>query len=132
MRPVFGDAFYFVAWLNRFDQHHSKAVEFARRYTGEIVTTRFVLVETADALASSLRVKARSFIDIIETDSANIIVRKEPDLFRKGLALYGERLDKHWTLTDCISFIVMDELDLTDALTGDHHFEQAGFNALLK
>ena len=49
-----------------------------------------------------------------------------------GLALYANRTDKDWSLTDCISFVVMNERGITDALTGDHHFEQAGFAALLK
>jgi predicted nucleic acid-binding protein len=39
-------------------------------------------------------------------------------------------MDKNWSFTDCISFIVMEQEGLIDALTGDHHFEQAGFNAL--
>jgi uncharacterized protein len=41
------------------------------------------------------------------------------------------RRDKEWSLTDCISFVVMKERGLTEALTADHHFEQAGFKALL-
>lgn len=53
-------------------------------------------------------------------------------LVRRGLALYNERPDKEWQLTDCISFIVMSDEGLSDALTGDRHFEQAGFKALLK
>ncbi|MEX0702442.1 MAG: hypothetical protein WD069_10140 [Planctomycetales bacterium] len=58
----------------------------------------------------------------------------EPDaaLFDAGISLYESRADKHWSLTDCISFVVMQQHGLVDALTGDHHFEQAGFNALLK
>jgi len=50
----------------------------------------------------------------------------------RGLALYISRPDKDWSLTDCISFVVMKERGLTGALTADHHFEQAGFVALLK
>ena len=50
----------------------------------------------------------------------------------RGVALYAERPDKDWSLTDCISFVVMRTMDITEALTGDRHFEQAGFTALLK
>ena len=53
-------------------------------------------------------------------------------LFDRGVARYVERDDKAWSLTDCISFVVMEDLGITDALTADHHFEQAGFVAMLK
>jgi len=53
-------------------------------------------------------------------------------LFDAGVVLYGHRMDKHWPLTDCISFVVMEHYGITEALTGDRHFEQAGFVALLK
>jgi hypothetical protein len=46
--------------------------------------------------------------------------------------LYAERPDKGWSLTDCIFFVVMRQQGIIQALTGDHHFEQAGFSALLK
>jgi predicted nucleic acid-binding protein len=52
-------------------------------------------------------------------------------LFAAGVELYGTRPDKEWSLTDCISFVVMKREGLTDALTGDRHFEQAGFKVLL-
>ncbi len=66
-----------------------------------------------------------------QTPQAQII---PPDklLFDEGLELYRQRPDKGWSLTDCISFIVMEREGLTEALTGDHHFEQAGFNILFK
>ncbi|MGH9755060.1 MAG: type II toxin-antitoxin system VapC family toxin [Blastocatellia bacterium] len=60
------------------------------------------------------------------------IVPPSPELFEAGISLFRERPDKAWSLTDCISFIVMERESLTEALTGDHHFEQAGFVALLK
>lgn len=50
----------------------------------------------------------------------------------QGIELYSQRPDKNWSLTDCISFQVMKSFGITEALTGDHHFEQAGFVALLK
>ena len=54
------------------------------------------------------------------------------DLFDAGVELYVRRPDKAWSLTDCISFVVMREHGMNEALTGDRHFEQAGFIALLK
>lgn len=53
-------------------------------------------------------------------------------LYQEGITLYQQRPDKKWSLTDCISFIVMRREGITEALTGDHHFEQAGFTAVLK
>jgi len=53
-------------------------------------------------------------------------------LFERGVGLFRQRPDKEWSLTDCISFVVMRDASLTEALTGDHHFEQAGFSALLR
>ena len=50
---------------------------------------------------------------------------------RKGWELYSSRLDKDWGIIDCISFVLMEERNLIEALTGDHHFEQAGFKVLL-
>jgi predicted nucleic acid-binding protein len=54
------------------------------------------------------------------------------DLFRRGTDFFSARPDKEWSLTDSISFVVMSELGITDTLTSDHHFEQAGFRVLLK
>jgi predicted nucleic acid-binding protein len=54
------------------------------------------------------------------------------DLLRQGIEFYDQRPDKEWSLTDCLSFVVMGRENLREALTGDHHFEQAGFTALLK
>jgi uncharacterized protein len=64
-------------------------------------------------------------------DRRIMIVPPNQELFDEGIHLFAERPDKEWSLTDCISFIIMREYDLTDALTADHHFEQAGFRILL-
>jgi len=61
-----------------------------------------------------------------------LILEPEQILFERGIALYESRPDKDWSLTDCISFLTMEDMRILDAVTGDHHFEQAGFNALLK
>jgi predicted nucleic acid-binding protein len=67
-----------------------------------------------------------------ETRPHDVMIWPEQALFRRGIELYDNRLDKQWSLTDCISFVVMQQHGITEALTGDHHFEQAGFVALLK
>jgi predicted nucleic acid-binding protein len=56
-----------------------------------------------------------------------LIVGPEPETFTQGIELYRNRPDKNWSLTDCISFVVMKREGITEALTGDRHFEQAGF-----
>ena len=68
----------------------------------------------------------------ISSDSQIEIVPQSPGLFRQALALYGERSDKDWSLTDCASFLIMDERRITETLTHDRHFEQGGYRALLR
>jgi hypothetical protein len=132
MKPVFADAFYFVALLNRADQHHSKAAAFASQFRGVLVTTHWILMEVADALAESeSRRVVVPFIRELGGDPKVKIIPAADESFLQGLELYGQRLDKNWPLTDCISFVVKKAEKLTDALTGDRHFEQAGFKALL-
>jgi len=69
--------------------------------------------------------------NVIETDAAFQLVRATSDLIQCCKKLYRDRADKEWPLTDCISFVVMHDRGLSEALTADHHFEQAGFRALL-
>jgi uncharacterized protein len=132
MNRVFADAFYFVALLNRADQFHARARTAASQLHGEVITTEWVLTEVADALAESAsRRLAAQFIRDLAQDPKVKIVPATGDWFECGLQLYEQRLDKTWPLTDCISFAEMTEQKLTLALTGDHHFEQAGFTPLL-
>lgn len=133
MKAVFADAFYFVALLNRADQHHAKTIAAARELCSNLVTTEWVLAEVADALASSAsRRLAVTFIYDLSQDPKVKIIPASTDFFQRGLQLYEKRRDKQWSLTDCISFVTMQDENLTDALTGDEHFTQAGFKALLR
>jgi predicted nucleic acid-binding protein len=68
----------------------------------------------------------------IHNDPHTQLIPATSDLFARGLDLFAKRPDKHWSLTDCTSFVVMTDQKLTDALTADEHFEQAGFRTLLK
>jgi predicted nucleic acid-binding protein len=133
MTIVFADAFYFVARLNRRDQHHKRVLKFSRDFRARILTSDWVLMEVADALAESeSRSRVRDFILHLRKSAACEIVPASRELLDRALELYHQHADKKWTLTDCVSFVTMRERKVTDALTGDKHFEQAGFVALLK
>lgn len=133
MTDVFADAFYFLARLSRNDSAHQRAIDLSRQITGHVVTTAWVLTEVADALnAPHQRNLASMLYDTLISDPRVTIVPAEQGIYERGWQLYRSRPDKSWSLTDCISFIVMNDLSLREALTGDHHFEQAGFVALLK
>lgn len=133
MSVVFADAFYFVARLNRRDQHHARVLKFSRDFRARILTSDWVLMEVADALAESRsRSRVRDFILHLRQSAACEIVPASRELLDRALELYHQHADKDWTLTDCASFVIMRERNVMDALTGDKHFEQAGFVALLK
>ena len=133
MRRVFADTQYFLALLNKVDEHHLRAAQFTAAYDGKMYTTDWVLTELADGLsAARTRLICSNFIQDQRNDPDVFTVPAERALFNKALKLYADRPDKDWSLTDCISFIAMQESGIADALTADHHFEQAGFRALLK
>jgi predicted nucleic acid-binding protein len=96
------------------------------------VTTEFVLVEIADGLAAvRFRVQAVQVIATLQASSLVEIIPASSQLFTPALELYRGRGDKDWGLTDCASFVVMSEHSLSEALTTDNHFRQAGFRVLL-
>jgi uncharacterized protein len=133
MSAVFADSFYFVARLNQRDQHHEKVLAFSRTFRAQVVTTDWILMEVADALAASeCRARLREFILHLRKSVGYDVVPASRELIDPAIDLYHQHADKEWTLTDCVSFIVMRERRLSQALTGDHHFEQAGFVALLR
>ncbi len=128
---VFADAFFYVAFINQLDEHHDEVMEWARNFDGDIVTTQWVLTEVADAFAEShIRRQMRAGFDSLAEDPATRVIEVSPEYFARGMKLYDERPDKAWSLTDCISLVVMADEGLTEALTRDHHFEQAGFTAV--
>jgi uncharacterized protein len=96
-----------------------------------IITTRWVLTELANALGGTpLRQCAATLLQSVETDPFSTVIQSSDSLYVRGLKLDASRSDKHWSLTDCISFVVMQDQEITEALTGDHQFEQAGFRPL--
>lgn len=133
LADVFVDTSFVVALVNRNDQHHRLALQLADRFSGPgLVTTDAILLEIGNALSRNFR---RESVDIIEdflTSDDVQVIHLHPPLFRNAFDLYKSRSDKTWGLIDCVSFVVMNELGIIDALSTDKHFEQAGFNILIK
>lgn len=130
---VFADTAYFLALLNPADQWHACAKDLSRCTPGPLLTTEFVLVEAGDALSQPInRVRFARLLELLRGQADVEIVPASSELFRHGCELHAGRADKEWSLTDCISFVVMKERAIEHALTSDHHFAQAGFRILMK
>jgi hypothetical protein len=130
---VFADTFALIAWLNPRDNAHALVTAYLDRFNGRLVTTEWVFMELADALsAPEARSTAVAFLQAVRADPLFDIVGYLPAVYQAGFDLFAARPDKAWSLTDCLSFGVMRERGLSDALTADHHFEQAGFRAVFK
>jgi hypothetical protein len=130
---LFVDTAFIQAILNQRDQYHSSAKRLLPRVTAatQVWTTEAILVEIGNALAGINRKAASHFIrQCYQTENMHILPVTTP-LFERGLTLYESRADKTWGLTDCISFVVMQDEGLVLAATTDRHFIQAGFRALL-
>jgi uncharacterized protein len=132
MKAVFADTFYYIALLDANDSEHETAVAATRELKSTTVTTAWVLLELANTLSASRH--RGVFARLLARLRANpnvIVYEAEREVFDLGVDLYQNREDKEWSLTDCISFVVMTREGIAEALTGDHHFEQAGFSILL-
>ena len=133
MNGVFADTSFYVAFVSPDDRWDHRAVLLAREHTRRIVATEQVLTEAGNWFARTG--DRRVFLDLLESirgDPKTTVVWSDRPLFDEGLRLYAGRRYKEWSLTDCISFVVMNRYGLTEAFTIDHHFEQAGFTALLR
>jgi predicted nucleic acid-binding protein len=127
----FVDTYALIAWLNRDDNAHGEVRDYFKDLPCRLVTTEWILMEVADALASGQhRAIAAEFLEQIRADACYEVVGYEPSVYKDGFELFKSRADKSWSLTDCISFAVMTRRGLTEALTADRHFIQAGFQAV--
>ncbi|MCI0392632.1 MAG: PIN domain-containing protein [Acidobacteria bacterium] len=127
------DTVFVQALLNQRDQYHDKAKTFLPRVRAatEVWITEAVLIEIGNALSAFNRQAAAQFIRQCYQTANVRVVSVDSILLKRATQLYDTRSDKTWGLTDCISFVVMQEQGLTDAVTADEHFVQAGFRALL-
>jgi uncharacterized protein len=127
------DTGFFLALSQPRDALHPRAVAWANVVTEPLLVTEYVLWETVNALSQPPdRDKAHVLLQHVRSAGGYEVVPASAELFEAGLRLHAERRDKDWSLTDCLSFHVMKERGLFRALAYDHHFEQAGFEALLR
>lgn len=135
MNKVFIDTSYILALSFRTDQYHKEAnsisIELEMKNT-ELFITYAVILEIINTLSRrKYRYIAIELMNYFEKDFNIKIIPFSEDLYKRSRKLYTERPDKEWSLTDCISFVVMEDYGLHQALTADKHFQQAGFQALL-
>lgn len=130
---IFVDTAYWLALFNPREELHARAHAWADAVSDRVVVTEHVLRETVNDLSMPIdRPKAHAIIAHVRRAADCDIAPATADLLEAGLELHESRADKSWSLTDCISFVVMKRFDVQRALTHDHHFEQAGFEALLR
>ena len=133
MNSTFIDTSFLIALVLTDDEHHRRAGAWNRASRGALLTTEYVLIEFLDALWDPpLRPLAVETVSVLRRRPAVRVVPASTSLFDEALGMFHSHRDKEWGLTDCISFIVMRREGVMDALTSDHHFEQAGFRALLR
>ena len=138
IETVFWDTAAFVALGNARDDLHRIAVDVSQELAQakvHVLTTDAVLIEVANTFSQvAWRSTAWRLVDALQESVAlqiATIVHVGADLWQRGWHLYRNRADKDWGLTDCISFVVMDDFGVRRAFTHDRHFEQAGFVRLL-
>ncbi|MBX9580585.1 MAG: PIN domain-containing protein [Gemmataceae bacterium] len=135
---MFADTSGWANFADRREPFHDRAVELvaaARAAKAKIVTTNYVLAELPALLTRPMRLAKRSqvaLLDTLRTARWVEVVHIDVELDAAAWDLWEARPDKEWSLTDCASFLVMERRGLVEALTSDHHFEQAGFVRLLR
>jgi uncharacterized protein len=135
MTSVFADAGYWIALLNPTDTLHERAARVSASIgRTRILTSELVLAEVLNACSRKgdlSRMGACTLIDKMRSNPNVEIVPMTSSAFRQAVERYRRRADKKWGLTDCASFLIMEEKGITDALSADRDFQQAGFKALL-
>jgi predicted nucleic acid-binding protein len=135
MRRVFADTMYWIALASLHDQWHAAAIRLSRTLGGAlIITTEEVLAEFLAHFCErgpTMRAAAVRFVEGIQANVRILVREQSHQTFASGLALYKARLDKGYSLVDCISMETMRQEAITEAVTHDGHFTQEGFSILL-
>lgn len=130
-KQIFIDTGFIIALIHQKDQYHYQALELFRKYEDSLfITTDVILLEFGNACSRHSKIQAIQIIEDFQTSDNVDIVLLTQQLFQKGFELYKQYQDKTWGLIDCISFVVMSDLKISQVLTFDKHFSQAGFTIL--
>jgi predicted nucleic acid-binding protein len=136
LTSCFVDTSFWIASYRRHDQYSDRAKAWRKwliAHQIKLVTTEAVLWEWLNGMSDiETRQEAANGYRYCHDDPQIDVVPFRADLVISAFDLYEARSDKEWSLTDCLSFVVMNERRITDALTTDHHFEQSGFSILLR
>lgn len=132
----FLDTSYAIALSSPADDYHNKALVIAQELKASktpLITTRAIILEIGNALSKQkYRSKSIKLLSSLENDKTVTIIPIAETLYQKAFQLYCQRTDKNWGIVDCISFIVMTERRITEALTTDIHLRSAfGIAALV-
>jgi predicted nucleic acid-binding protein len=131
---IFVDTGYLWALIDKADELPATAAAWQTAVSDSLITTEYVLWEMLNgfSMPEDRRLAHAVLEDVLASPADWTLIRSSVELFELGIRLHKQHADKSWSLTDCISFIIMRERGITRALTHDHHFEQAGFEALLR
>ena len=130
---IFVDTLFIVDLINKRDQYHQRALELAQKFENyPLITTDAILLQVGNALSSNYKSEAVELMETFLNSDDIEVIRLNPELFEEALNLYKQHQDKSWGLVDCVSFVVMKQNKVTQALTFDKHFIQASFQALMR
>lgn len=133
MRTAIADTSFYLALLNPADARHADAALWSQDEALHVIVSEFVLLELGNFLSKlPQRNLLSGLVEYLRDNPHTTVVPLSTAIFDAGLTLYSHRPDKEWSLTDCITFEMMKERGLAEALSTDHHFAQAGFKALLR
>ena len=132
MNLVFLDTGYVLALELANDQNHRAVTDHWRGLaTGvlpPLVTTSYVFDEIVTFFnARGHHEKAIEVGNNLLRSTAIKMVHVDEELLELGWQYLARHQDKRYSLTDCVSFVVMERLAIATAFTIDRHFEQAGF-----
>lgn len=133
MNLIFVDTCFWIALMSPQDALHLQAVSLSKKYN-ELITSQEILAEFMNFFCgkgSNLRYAAIQLTKKIQNNESITLVEQTAKSFNKGMNFYAERIDKEYSLIDCISMVTMREKKINRILTKDHHFSQEGFEILM-